>query len=277
MCMSDELGVLCRMASVTGEEARVERPSFQAGTPAWVDLGSSDPAGAKYFYGGLFGWKPDEQSDDPRGYAIFRLRDLAVAGVGPLSRPGQASAWMTYISVDDADETSMRVKSAGGRVFVGPMDAIEAGRFAVVGDTSGATFGLWQPRSHLGTDVIGEPGAMCWHELNTRYPIAAATFYGAVFAWEAQEIPINGHLSYTEWLVGDQSVCGMMPIADDAQAIVAPQWLVHFAVDDCDSSYARAISLGGTAYVEPHDVPPGRLAVISDPQGALSAIIQLHP
>lgn len=254
----------------------MERPSFEAGTPAWVDLGSSDPASAKYFYGGLFGWRADEQSDDPKGYAIFRLRDLAVGGVGPTSRPGQASAWMTYISVDDADETSLRVKAGGGRVLVGPMDALDAGRFAVVGDTAGATFGLWQPKSHLGADVVDEPGSMCWHELNTRYTIAAASFYGAVFGWEAQEIPIDGHLSYTEWLVGDKSVAGMMPITENAQGIVAPQWLVHFAVEDCDNSFGRAIALGATPYVEPHDVPPGRLAVLADPQGALLAIIELH-
>jgi predicted enzyme related to lactoylglutathione lyase len=253
----------------------MERPYFEAGTPAWVDLGSSDPAGAKHFYGGLFGWVAEEQGGDPNGYAIFHLRDFAVAGVGPLSRQGQASAWMTYISVDDADETAAKVKAAGGRVFVGPMDAIEAGRFAVVGDTSGATFGLWQPKSHEGADIVGEPGSMCWHELNTRYTIVAASFYGAVFGWEAQEIPIDQHVSYTEWLVGDKSVCGMMPISDTAQGIVSPQWLVHFAVADCDQSFALAKSLGASAYVEPTDVPPGRLAVLADPQGALFAVIQL--
>jgi uncharacterized protein len=33
-----------------------ERTEYAPGTPNWVDLGTSDKAGAKKFYGDLYGW-----------------------------------------------------------------------------------------------------------------------------------------------------------------------------------------------------------------------------
>ena len=38
-----------------------ERTQYAPGTPSWVDLQTSDQAGAKKFYGALFGWDYDEQ------------------------------------------------------------------------------------------------------------------------------------------------------------------------------------------------------------------------
>jgi predicted enzyme related to lactoylglutathione lyase len=247
---------------------------FDHGTPGWVDLGTSDPVAARLFYGALFGWEADDQG---RGYSLSRLHGRAVAGIGPLSVAGQHSAWMTYMIVDDADSSVAKVKAAGGEVFLGPLDALNAGRLAVVADTTGAPFGLWQPRSHRGAEIRGEHGTMCWHELNTRRPISAASFYGAVFGWEAHEVPIDDGSSYTEWLLGDKSVCGMMPMDASTPAHVPPHWLVHFAVHDCDDSVGQATAIGATLLVEPMDVPPGRLAVLADPQGAAFAVIQLHP
>ena len=38
-----------------------ERNRYEPGTPSWVDLQTSDQAGAKAFYTALFGWKYDDQ------------------------------------------------------------------------------------------------------------------------------------------------------------------------------------------------------------------------
>ena len=34
----------------------MEMTEYEHGVPSWVDLGTSDPAAAAAFYGGLFGW-----------------------------------------------------------------------------------------------------------------------------------------------------------------------------------------------------------------------------
>jgi hypothetical protein len=53
----------------------------------------------------------------------------------------------------------------------------------------------------------------------------------------------------------------------------APRWVAYFAVTDCDAAAALAASLGGQVAVPPVDAPPGRLAVLADPQGAAFTII----
>ena len=38
-----------------------ERTQYAPGTPSWIDLQTSDQAGAKKFYSAVFGWDYDEQ------------------------------------------------------------------------------------------------------------------------------------------------------------------------------------------------------------------------
>lgn len=71
--------------------------------------------------------------------------DRAVSAAGMLAKPAESpgpSLWMPYIEVDDIDATAARVPELGGQVFVKPMDIPGVGRFAVLGDPTGATFGL---------------------------------------------------------------------------------------------------------------------------------------
>ena len=56
---------------------------------------------------------------------------------------------------------------------------------------------------------------------------------------------------------------------------VAPRWVAYFAVADCDAAAVRAAELGGQVAVPPAYAPPGRLAVITDPQGAAFTIVTL--
>jgi predicted enzyme related to lactoylglutathione lyase len=56
-------------------------------------------------------------------------------------------------------------------------------------------------------------------------------------------------------------------------AEVPPNWLVYFAVADCDAAVARVAELGGSVHVPPTDIPPGRFSVLSDPHGAMFAVI----
>jgi uncharacterized protein len=49
---------------------------------------------------------------------------------------------------------------------------------------------------------------------------------------------------------------------------------VYFAVTGADATVAKAAELGGSVLAEPFDTPVGRMAVISDPQGATFSILQ---
>jgi predicted enzyme related to lactoylglutathione lyase len=51
-------------------------------------------------------------------------------------------------------------------------------------------------------------------------------------------------------------------------------WLTYFTVPSCDGGAARVQELGGEILAGPLDVGQGRIAVASDPQGAVFALFE---
>jgi uncharacterized protein len=251
-----------------------EFTSYPPGTPSWVDVSSPDLPASRAFYGGLFGWAALEGGPEAGGYTMFQKKGKNVAGMGPIMMEGQPSAWTTYVTVDDADATTAKVTAAGGTVLVAPMDVLDVGRMAIYLDPTGAAIAVWQPKAHTGAGLANEAGTFTWNELQTRDTDAAKAFYGAVFGWGAHSTT-EGSVPYTEWKRGDDTVGGMMDMPGEIPAEVPANWLVYFAVDDCDATVEKAAKLGGSALMAPMDVDPGRMAVLSDPTGAAFAVIQM--
>jgi predicted enzyme related to lactoylglutathione lyase len=254
-----------------------EKTEYAPGTPGWVDLGSPDPAAAKGFYESLFGWEIQDMGPDAGGYMIASLRGKQVAGLGPImGPPGTPPAWMTYVYVEDADATAKKIEEAGGKPLMPPFDVMEAGRMAVFMDAEGAVCAIWQPNQHRGAQLVNEAGAFCWNELASRDPEGAKQFYGAVFGWVG-DTQTMGDMTYTEWKLNGETIGGMRPIGPMDPPGLPAHWLVYFATDDTDASVAKVTEGGGTVMVPPTDIPPGRFAVVSDPQGAVFALIKMNP
>lgn len=252
-------------------------PDYAPGTPSWVELSSPDTDASAAFYGELLNWSATEPgSEETGGYRMFQKDGKNVAGLMGHMQPGQPTAWSTYINVDDAEETAEKVKAAGGTVIVEPMDVMDIGRMAIFGDPTGAVFGVWQPRTFTGADVVNEPGSLCWNEVLTRDADTDKEFYTAVFGWDAGRPSFEGApQSYTVWEVDGKPVGGMMQMTDEYfPPEIPPHWGVVFAVADCDAVVAKARELGATVINEPMDMPIGRFAGLIDPQGASFTVMQ---
>ncbi len=255
-----------------------ERTSYTQGTPNWVDLQTSDQDAAKAFYAGLFGWTYDDQPM-PQGpvYSMAMLGGHPVAAFAPqspdLAAAGAPPMWNTYLTTDSVDDAVTRVEAAGGKVAMAPFDVVDAGRMAFVLDPAGAGVALWQAHQHIGATLVNEPGTVVWNELVTTDP-GVVTFYADVLGLTTSTEDMGAGNMYTVFQAGGTMVGGTTA---PQMPGVPNHWHVNFAVAGADAAAAKAAELGGAVIVEPFDIPVGRIAVISDPQGAVFSIMQPAP
>jgi predicted enzyme related to lactoylglutathione lyase len=250
-----------------------DRTEYATGIPNWVDLQTSDQDAAKRFYATLFGWDYDDlPMGDQAVYSMAKLRGKQAAAIAPLP-PQQPMPphWNSYVAAADVDAITGRAADAGGTVLMPPMDVMDAGRMAVVADPTGAPIALWQAKNNIGSEVVNEPGAFCWSELNTPDVDAASAFFAKLLGWKAQ--PFEG-MDYTVFENEGSAIAGA---SKPAMPNMPPSWLVYFEVADTDATVATAKENGARVLAEPMDIPAGRFAVLADPQGAVFGVIKSAP
>jgi hypothetical protein len=256
---------------VTHDEAWAE------GTPCWIDLGVHDIAKAGAFYAGLFGWDVQEGPPEAGGYAMCLKEGRPVAGIGPAQGSSQTPpTWVTYIASNVVDETVNKVKAAGGQILVDPMDVMDMGRMAVASDPAGAIFGIWQSHAHTGIGLANEPGALCWTENLSRDFEAGKDFYRAVFGYEYGDMSDDG-FKYATLKLNGREVGGIGEFDSASPAGAPGQWSVYFGVEDTDATTAALTAAGGSVARPPSDTPYGRIAVVTDDQGAAFSLISIAP
>jgi uncharacterized protein len=254
-----------------------EAKTAVAHKPVWTDLSTSDPAAARDFYAKLFGWKV-EVNPDPQygGYALATIGGKDVAGIGPAQMDGQPSAWTVYIGTPDTEDTAKKAEAAGGKVIAAPMKVGDQGSMAVIQDPSGAYLGLWQSQNMTGAQVSG-PNTMGWAELNARGVDKAKHFYTKLFGWGEKTTPAQGEgqSDYTEFQLKGDSIAGGMEMNPMVPAEVPSYWMVYFNVENVDKAFDKVVAEGGKEMLAPQDMPGGRFAIVSDPQGAAFGLLKM--
>jgi predicted enzyme related to lactoylglutathione lyase len=236
-----------------------------------------DVDAATAFYSAVLGWsftKPDEQFG---GYVIASVGEAAAAGIGPQQGPDQPAAWTLYFASDDADATAAAVTQAGGQILLPPGYVGPLGRMSIAADPSGAVFGVWQPGTHIGAGITGEPGGMAWQDLRSTDPDTARAFYSAVFGFETRGLEAAGPDYTTFHRPGEEAPLGGMGGMMGAPEGTPSHWLVYFAVPDVDAAVSAATSAGGRSLAPPFDTTYGRMAPLTDPAGAVFWLVELAP
>ena len=122
-------------------------------------------------------------------------------------------------------------------------------------------------------------GAIWWSELMTRDVPAALAYYRDTFGWRFERSQTGPGGAYHVALAHGRSVAGIadmtaMPGTEDQP----PRWLVYIAVDDVDAATNATAMAGGHVLRHPFEVPGvGRLAVVSDPTGAVLGLMTPAP
>ncbi len=113
----------------------------------WNELMTPDAHKAKDFYRSLFGWEFQSRTVDNITYDLIKTGGKQGAGIMQMT-PDEAGKipphWLTYIYVDNIDDSVAKAQKLGAKVVV-PVTAVEDfGRCAVLQDPTGAHVGLWQ-------------------------------------------------------------------------------------------------------------------------------------
>jgi len=146
-----EIGRYAVLADPQGAIISPFAPAYDSpapqGTFLWEELHTPDVKAAKSFYETVFGWSSREMDMGEAGaYTILSRTDGEdVAGITRKSddSPGPAS-WLAYVATDDVDSKAAKAVELGATQYLEPVTVEGVGRFAILGDPTGAMFGLFQ-------------------------------------------------------------------------------------------------------------------------------------
>jgi len=104
-------------------------------------------------------------------------------------------------------------------------------------------------------------------ELNTTDPVKAKSFYGKLFDWKMEDVPMGPGATYTVIRVGEGTGGGLMkhPMPNAPSS-----WLAYVLVDDISAATKKAQSLGASLIKDVTEVQgAGWFSIIVDPTGAV--------
>jgi predicted enzyme related to lactoylglutathione lyase len=248
----------------------------RAGEFVWHDLVTSNPAMARAFYGGLFGWTFEAGEGIDPGYTLIRHEGRQIGGIVPLKAGGDSPAvsqWVTYVVVADVDKAAAAFRAGGGRVVREPLTTRRGVRVAIVSDPQGAPLGLASqgPPLTVAGEPAGPPGLhrWLWMDYVARDASAALAFYAGAVGFTHEISEAREDRTYY-LLTTDVPRAGLFlsPWKRETSA-----WLPYIRVADPAASAARAVELGGTIALAPRpDLRNGSLAIVLDPSGAPLAL-----
>jgi uncharacterized protein len=109
----------------------------------------------------------------------------------------------------------------------------------------------------------------CHIELTTGDVTAANEFYGSLFDWKLEDMPM-GDDAYTMINTGEEPGGGIM--ATPAPG-VPTAWMVYVQVEDVAQAVAKAKELGGEVQMDKTPIPNmGFFAMIADPTGGVIGV-----
>ena len=242
------------------------------GVFVWNELMTTDPEGAAAFYRAVVGWETR-----PWGHHVAYTLCVAPAGpvAGIMALPedaramGAPPAWLSYVGTPDLDATISHATGLGGRVLKGVTVIEGAGRYAVLADPQGASFGIYTPVQSSPQPAVGA-GQFVWYELTSDDIDASLGFYRALFGWEEmQRMDMGAAGPYVLFGSGGMQRGGLYRRPPGQGGA---NWLAYVQVPSVESATAAAVAARARVLHGPADVPGGRITMMLDPQGVAFAV-----
>lgn len=116
-------------------------------TVVHFEIPADDTKRAQKFYSDLFDWKFSRMPGEFEYWGIETEAsgDRPALGGGLTKRQHPQQAPINYVGVESVDETVSRAKALGASVVLEKQEVPKYGFMALLTDTEGNVFGLWQP------------------------------------------------------------------------------------------------------------------------------------
>ena len=117
-------------------------------------------------------------------------------------------------------------------------------------------------------------GQFVWYDLVTDDMNSAKNFYGELFGWQFEDVQ-GVQIVYSVASHRGVPIAGIAPIEDGDVNVSSSRWLSLMSVDDVDEAAYAVQRAGGRIDMGPWDNPTrGRLAVVTDPEGAMVVFVR---
>lgn len=256
--------------------------SHQVGKLVWLDLETTDLAGAKRFYGGLLGWNYRDYHADGVDYSVALVDDQPVAGLVRReihNGTERRSRWLPFFSVLDVDATFRRALGARAEVQSTPEDLPLRGRQGRMSDPEGAVFALVNSTSGDPPDDPNPRAIGSWGspELLARDPADEAVFYQRVLGYSVVAQPADGGFERVRLSSGSRERADVR-LLPPGKVLPHAGWIGFVRVFSTADTARKAVTLGGRVLAGPaRQIHGATGALLEDPTGAAFGVMELPP
>jgi predicted enzyme related to lactoylglutathione lyase len=110
------------------------------------------------------------------------------------------------------------------------------------------------------------PSRFIRHDLMSADAPAAARFYGDLFGWVTTDVSVMGS-TVVRLSLGERVLGAVMPF--NMGPAFPSHWVPYVHVESVEECCRRISALGGDVCIGATEIPPGRFAVVNDPQKAI--------
>ena len=138
---------------------------------------------------------------------------------------------------------------------------------------SGCGSQLEYPSINYSTSKNYTNGQVVWRDLVTPNPKLAAGFYKNVFGWTSEQI---GTEDQPYWIFkSNGKPVGGMFLMSKTKTNAGGEWIPYYSVNSVDEVSGKCKADSGSIAIKPFEMPGrGKVALLSDQQGALFAVIK---
>ena len=232
------------------------------------EIAGPDGPALQQFYRDLFGWNVEVAGEEMGFYGVVQANEGGIGG-GIFQTDGDMPPHFVtvYVQVDDLQVALDKISAAGGASVMPPMEiAPDVGSVAMFTDTANNFMGLYsQPAGgHGEMPPKGDGPPVVHFEVGGPDVRPLEDFYTGMFGWKINFIEQANYRMIDQEADG---IGGGMFEHTEGMPPNAPS--IAVAVDDLQAYLDKAVSLGGTALMQPMDIPGGfgSLAIFNDIAG----------